>query len=86
MEAGEGRGGGPASRGGVPSNRPPHAGGRPVPPTETRFPSRKIDLSTARDLSKGISRLFFKKKEKKGKERTGQRHAVRAASEDRPRG
>lgn len=29
-----------------------------MPPTETRLPPWKIDLSTTRDSSKGISRLF----------------------------
>ena len=34
-------------------------GGRtPVPLTQTRLPPRKIDLSTTRDSSKGISRLL----------------------------
>ena len=37
-------------------------GADPVPPTEMRFTPRKIDLSTTRDSSKGISRLFLKKK------------------------
>lgn len=41
----------------------PQAGGRtPVPPTETCLPPWKIDLSTTSGSSKGISRLFKKKK------------------------
>lgn len=41
----------------------PQAGGRtPVPPTETCLPPWKSDLSTTSGSSKGISRLFKKKK------------------------